>query len=165
MFGSPTQVLYRSDVVRNRQPFFDVGRYHEDTEAVFEILKDHAFAFVHQVLTYTRVHSDSISGAAQYFSPNDLDRIILLKRFGNTYLETKEYEQALKTAFNLYYRNFARLLLKNRSMNFWRYHEKGLEMAEEKINLFMITRHAIAIVLQKLLPPVLGDVLKQLLRR
>ncbi len=43
--GSPTTILYRADLVRARQPFYDLNRYHEDTEVAYEIFKNSDLGF------------------------------------------------------------------------------------------------------------------------
>jgi hypothetical protein len=154
MFGSPTTVLYRADVVRSRRPFFELGRLHEDTEVVFELLREYDFAFVHQVLTFTRVHADSISGAAQDFAPEALDRLILVKRFGREYLDDAEFEACLRQAERLYYGGLVRQWLTQPKRDFWRYHKQGLANAGERLRPHLIARHAGALVLESLLPPV-----------
>ena len=55
-FRSPTTVMYRSAVVRDRAPFYKEGRYFEDTEACFEVLQTWNFGFVQQVLKIGRAH-------------------------------------------------------------------------------------------------------------
>jgi glycosyltransferase involved in cell wall biosynthesis len=57
VFGSANAVLYRADLVRARDPFYNEANIHADTEICFELLKTCDFGFVHQVLTYTRVRS------------------------------------------------------------------------------------------------------------
>ena len=37
MFGSPSTLLVRADIVRARDPFYAEGRFHEDTEVVYEL--------------------------------------------------------------------------------------------------------------------------------
>ena len=56
VFGSPTSVLFRSDLVRSRDPFYNESNVQADSEACFELLKDCDFGFVHQVLTFSRDH-------------------------------------------------------------------------------------------------------------
>src|SRR5271167_143509 len=61
VFGSANAVLYRADLVRNRDPFYNETNIHADTEACFALLKTSDFGFVHQILTFTRVRSESLS--------------------------------------------------------------------------------------------------------
>src|SRR6185503_19754286 len=79
LIGSPTTVLYRADIVRSRTPFYALGRYHEDTEAGYEILLGSDLGFVHEVLSFTRADNVSITAAARAFNSPDLDYLIVLE--------------------------------------------------------------------------------------
>ena len=53
LFGTPTSLLLRSELVRSRDPFYDERLApFEDGHACFDLLKTCDFGFVHQVLTY-----------------------------------------------------------------------------------------------------------------
>jgi glycosyltransferase involved in cell wall biosynthesis len=58
LFGSPSSVLIRSDLIRERKEFIDDETFfmHGDTAACHEMLMGSDFGFVHQVLTFTRRH-------------------------------------------------------------------------------------------------------------
>src|SRR5205823_14120227 len=43
LFGSPTTVMVRADIVRCRIPFFTEGRFFEDADVIYEILRDFDF--------------------------------------------------------------------------------------------------------------------------
>ena len=45
LFGSPTTVMYRADLVRGRDDFYPLGRLHEDTEIIYELLRGHDLGF------------------------------------------------------------------------------------------------------------------------
>jgi glycosyltransferase involved in cell wall biosynthesis len=60
LFGSPTTVMFRADLVRGRAPFYVEGRLFEDAEVCFELLAGCDFGFVHQVLSFTRTENDSL---------------------------------------------------------------------------------------------------------
>lgn len=161
MFGSPTTVLYRSDVVRQRQPFYEEGRLHEDTEVVFQVLADHQFGIVHQVLTFTRVREDSITGEAKDFAPDALDRLILVKRFGPQYLSDDEYRRALNEAESGYYGALTRNWLRRPGQKFWEYQQQGLSNAGESLNKVRLVRHFGAALAESLAPPALLAGLKR----
>ncbi len=59
VFGSAHSLLYRSELVRNHDPFFNEANVHADTEACFDLLRNCDFGFVHQVLTYSGVQTES----------------------------------------------------------------------------------------------------------
>jgi glycosyltransferase involved in cell wall biosynthesis len=61
VFGSPTSVLYRSDLIRGTD-FFSPNLYpHADTSAFYKYLQNTDFGFSHQVLSYERVHAGAVS--------------------------------------------------------------------------------------------------------
>jgi glycosyltransferase involved in cell wall biosynthesis len=155
MFGSPTTLLYRADIVRARRPFYEEGRLHEDTEVVFEILADHPFGIVHQVLTYIRIRAESITGSAQQFAPDRLDRLILVKRFGPQYLTPEELAGALDQAEGAYYGGLIRQWLHRPGGKFWEYHKRGLANAGESLKPGRLVRHLGATLAEGLLPPAL----------
>jgi len=162
MFGSPTTLLYRADVVRERTPFFEEGRLHEDTEAVFEILAKHDFGFVHQVLTFTRVHADSITGNTREFAPDALDRFILVKRFGHDYLDAREYESCFRDAQRGYYGGVVRQWMRRPPSGFWKYQKEGLETVGETLRPARVARHAFAVLLESVVSPSLLRGIKRL---
>jgi hypothetical protein len=65
VFGSPTSLLLPASVVRGHEAFYKESHLHADTEACYEVLKTSDFGFVHEILTYTRRHADSITSAAR----------------------------------------------------------------------------------------------------
>jgi len=153
MFGSPTTLMFRADIVRGRRPFYEAGRFHEDTEAVYEILRDHHFGFVPQVLSYSRVHSESIMGAARSYNPNQLDRLILVRLFGRDFLTPEEYVRCLAHAETRYYRCLARAALGRRSEGYWDYHRRGLATIGERIDPLRIAAAAVPVVADWVLTP------------
>src|ERR1035441_7730727 len=62
VFGTPTSLLMRSEIVRARNPSFYEERHapFEDSHACFDLLETWNFGFVHQVLTYSRRDNESI---------------------------------------------------------------------------------------------------------
>jgi hypothetical protein len=123
--GSPTTIMYRADLVRSRQPFYELGRYHEDTEVVYEILRKHDLGFVHQVLSYQRVDEDSIMGRRTSYVPHLLDRLIILERYGADFLSPVELAQEHKRSERELMWFLGRSLLRGREQEFWRYHKEG----------------------------------------
>jgi hypothetical protein len=153
MFGSPTTLLFRADVVRARQPFYEEGRFHEDTEAVYEILRDRAFGFVPQVLSFSRVHAQSITGAARRYDPNQLDRLILVKRYGRDFLDAAEYDEVLDIAETRYYRCLARAALGRRHEGYWDYHRRGLATIGESIDMKLVLARTVPILVDWAVTP------------
>lgn len=125
-FGSPTSLLIRSDIIHEKIPFYDEDCLHEDTEACYRILQKHDYGFVHQVLTFSRADNESISAAVRDFGPNNLDKFIIINKYGPTFLTGEEYQVAYKRASDQYFRFLARSLLARKNKSFWDYHKKGL---------------------------------------
>src|SRR4051794_7800570 len=51
VFGTPTTLLYRSDLIRRTPSFFPHSEPHADTSACYESLRECDFGFVHEVLS------------------------------------------------------------------------------------------------------------------
>jgi glycosyltransferase involved in cell wall biosynthesis len=62
LFGSPTSLLLRADLVRSRPEFYRLDNPHQsDQEACLDLLGESDLGFVHEVLTFTRRHEESES--------------------------------------------------------------------------------------------------------
>lgn len=140
LFGSPTTVLYRSSVVRSRDPFFTEGRLNEDTEACYEILRNWDFGFVHQILSYSRMDAASITGQTRDKDSGILDRLIMLRRYGRDFLSESEYAQRLDEVERRYYRQLARAVLAFRDESYWRFHRRGLSTEGPPLQLTKLLR-------------------------
>jgi len=149
LFGSPTTVMYRSDVVISRQPFYSEGRLHEDTEAAFEILATCDFGFVHQVLSSVRTQDASITGTSRDYNPNVLDHLICLKLYGHQYLTRTEYSRELAGARRHYYRGLADAWLARQGKEFFDYHRNGLATIGEELDRGRMFRHALIALIDK----------------
>lgn len=127
VFGSPTAVLYRSDEIRVRTPFYRPSSLLADTEVCYEILKTRDFGFVHQVLAYARDQEASITNGIERFNPYLLHELILLRRYGPTYLTVPELEARWATLFQGYCRYLGGQVLRRPGSAFWAYHRSGWE--------------------------------------
>jgi glycosyltransferase involved in cell wall biosynthesis len=126
LMASPTSVLYRADIVRARKPFFAVGRYHEDTEACYEILLEHDLGFVHQVCSFLRTDNISIMSAARRFDPIALDHLIVLEQYGRRVLGAREFARQQALEWRAYKGFLGAAVLDGRGKEFWDYHRTGL---------------------------------------
>jgi hypothetical protein len=127
---APTTSLVRADLVRARRPFYPPHYLHADLAAYFELLSKCDFAFVHKVLSFSRVHENSISTTIA-----DRDRTILkewllmLQAYGPDYFEPDELLQLERSFLQKYYRTLIRGLVVNRRKSFFEYHLAGLREA------------------------------------
>jgi glycosyltransferase involved in cell wall biosynthesis len=109
LFGSPTSLLIRSDLVRARDPFYDrnynVGNeypFTEDLAACCEVLRKSDLGFVHQVLTFTRRDGRSPFSKFSRLGANVPEHLNLLLKYGPVYLTKAEYQRRVAVLLVLY---------------------------------------------------------------
>jgi glycosyltransferase involved in cell wall biosynthesis len=111
VFGSPTSLLYRSDLIRESQTFYPHSNPHADTTACYQVLEHSDFGFVHQVLAYARIHADSQTSKSLKVGTFDIARMGDLTRFGPKYLSPSELKQRLDYFLDSYYRVVVHVLV------------------------------------------------------
>ena len=153
VLGSHSTVMYRADLVRARRPFYDQTVLHPDTEAAYRILLEWDLGFVHQVLSFVRVESGSISGRVHDFNPHLLDKLVVLMRYGPDVLTASEYEATLADVSGRYWRYLGRKALRRRPQAFWDYHERGLATVGQRLSGARLVRYCAAAVFDMLLHP------------
>lgn len=147
LFGSPTTVMFRADLVRGRTPFYAEGRFFEDAEVCFELLAGCDFGFVHQVLSFTRTENDSLWRGMRGYNGWLLARRNQLAQFGRQYLAPDEFDRLWRTR-ERHYRSFlAEAYLARRDDGFWKFHEKGLATVGHTIDRKALIRDAARVAL------------------
>lgn len=126
-FGAPTSLLYRSDLLRLRDAFYPGSLPNADFAACLIALRDADFAFVHQILSYERIHGEAISSAVLFMNGFLIDRLQFLREYGPTYLERKEIESREKELLRALYKNLAVAAVNLKGMDFWNYQRERLE--------------------------------------
>jgi glycosyltransferase involved in cell wall biosynthesis len=129
VFGSANAVLYRADLVRNRDPFYSESNIHADTEVCFALLKTCDFGFVHQILTFTRVRLGSLTTTSQDLHTYFASMLQLLVAYAPYYLTHEESKARLTRHLSEYYRFLGKSLLLGRDKQFWDYHKGELAAA------------------------------------
>ena len=153
LFGSQTTLLVRSDIVRNRKPYFHEDRPFSDSDTIYEILEHEDFGFVHQILSFSRVEDDSAWGRAMTWGPLILDRLIRLLVYGPIYLTPEECARETAAQELLYRRFLAEAWLTRREPAFWEYHRKGLKSVNREITRAQLMRDAVGVVLHYAIRP------------
>jgi glycosyltransferase involved in cell wall biosynthesis len=133
LFGTPTTLMYRADLVAKRQPFFSESSPHEDTELCHEAMADADLAFVHQVLSFIRVGNEGILTSIDTFNWEMLDFYISLKKFGPVFLSEEEFADRMQAARTEYLTMLGESRVLGREPEFWAYHEKGLAAVGEDL--------------------------------
>jgi hypothetical protein len=127
IFGSPTTLMYRSDLVRARDPFLDESNPHGDHHTCLALLEHSDFGFAHQVLTYTRKRADSATSLSLRYNTYLLEHLTALLHFGPIYLTPAETAREVKAWQREYYVYMAQSVLCFREKEFWEYHRKRLK--------------------------------------
>lgn len=140
LFGSPSTVMMRSEIVRATTPFYHEGRMHEDTEACYEILSQWDFGFVHQILSYLRVDADSIYGKILNYDNSQLDSLIVLHRYGERFLSPEGFLEEWRFRRTRHYRRLARSFFMGRGRDYWRFQKNGLASEDLKIENFELLK-------------------------
>lgn len=153
VFGSPTSLLIRSDEVRQRPTFFNEANPHCDIEACLDILTDRDFGFVHQILTFTREHSEAQSAFCHRFGTGYLGTLEHLNKYGRTYLSEKEYEECARRCWERYYAFLGSKVFHNTAKGFWEFHRNKLGKLGYSLSYAKVARPVLAELLDLALNP------------
>jgi glycosyltransferase involved in cell wall biosynthesis len=126
LFGSANSLLYRADLVRRNNPFFNEANIHADNEACFALLKHCDFGFVHQVLTFTRLRPGSLNTISNSLQAYFAGTLRIVETHGLDYLTREELQSFLGSELSNYYRFLGKSVYLARDRKFWDYHRKNL---------------------------------------
>jgi glycosyltransferase involved in cell wall biosynthesis len=131
VFGTSNSVLYRSDLVRSRDPFYNEGNFHADREACVVLLKSCDFGFVHQILTFKRLGKKSLTMEVGWDLMTHYGCMLsTLLNHGPDYLTPKEQEVCVERLLAEYYNFLAVSVMRGRrDKKFWDYHKRKLNEA------------------------------------
>lgn len=144
VFGSPTGMLYRREILEGLDPFFLPGSYPlADAEVAFRSLREFDYGFVHHVLGFIRpLDEDSISRKVwRTYAPEMLNRVLLTEKYGADYLSEEELERCRAEAWSEYRADLAKSVLLRRSDDeFWDYHRRQLATIGRDVSLPLLVR-------------------------
>jgi glycosyltransferase involved in cell wall biosynthesis len=129
VFGTGTSLLFRADVVRGRDPFYNEGNLHADSEACCALLKTCDFGFVHQILTFTREREGSLTSFSRDLNTLIAGRLHDLVTYGPDHLSPKELAACIDRKLDEYYEFLAQSVARRRNQKFWEYHKRKLTEA------------------------------------
>lgn len=131
VIGSATSILFRSDLVRRREPFYDESFRHADTEAAFWVLIRSEFGFVHQILTFTRVSESGQTEVSERLNSQAADKLRMLVRYGPATVPEDEYRRELRRQLREYvswqFKQYTRLS-RRRDHHFQAFHRDAVEL-------------------------------------
>jgi glycosyltransferase involved in cell wall biosynthesis len=126
VFGSPTSLMYRADLVRKQERFYPNSSAEADTSACCRCFGETDYGFVHQVLSYERVHDSRMTTRSQSLNaylPSDISDLL---EYGDGFLSVGEKQRRLQELMAQYYDFLAISALKRRGSEFWAYHRQRL---------------------------------------
>jgi glycosyltransferase involved in cell wall biosynthesis len=152
--GSPTCVMYRSDLVRERSSFFNErNRLCPDAEIALELMRTVDFGFVFQVLTFNRRDSDSVWKRQETFNPMLLQGLLMVYKFGPSVLDAAEYRQRVSELEREYYRYLASAVLRRPGDKFWEFQRNAWSAFDLTIDDRRVRRETAKVVLDALANP------------
>jgi glycosyltransferase involved in cell wall biosynthesis len=133
IFGSPSNLLIRSDLIRKQRPFYNQENLHADEEVCFKLLQEHDFGFVHQVLTATRVHAQQVTAKTINLNTHLAGKLLVHMKYAPVYLTPAEQSMRQNQLLSRYYYFLGRNLLKFRSKQFWGFHRENFRRANLRL--------------------------------
>jgi glycosyltransferase involved in cell wall biosynthesis len=153
VFGAPSAVLYRSDIVRSRHAFYNESNLHADLEVCLEFLEHHDFGFVHQVLTFRRMQPDSTTSYSRRINTYLAGRLEGLVRYGSQYLTDQELNDRTRECVREYYHYLGWEVYKLHGPDFWAYHRSKLAAVGHPLRPARVVASAISNALDVALNP------------
>jgi glycosyltransferase involved in cell wall biosynthesis len=154
VFGTLTSLLVRSDLIRKRPALFSQKHLQADMEACFELMQESDFAFIHQVLSFSRERAQATDSLASNLNSHRLADYIVFLRYGPKLLGKDEYEKRLKIMRRQYHRVLAHNVLRLRPKQFWKYHQEILAAYDTRIDRWLLGASVIAELATLLAHPV-----------
>ena len=125
IFGTGTSHMFRANLVRSREHFYNESNLHCDSEVCFQILETTDFGFIHQILSYTRApRADSLTTLAYRLHTLEAATLYELITYGPVYLAPEEFRSCMTEKLKEYYRFLAQSLLEGRKA--WDFHRRKL---------------------------------------
>lgn len=154
VFGTPSSILIRADLIRNRDYVYNENSTQfADTELCFSLLQNSEFGFVHQILTYTRQHDSSITGMTSRLMPHNMGKLQLLKLYGDTYLTKDEFKNSLTKVLYEEHVILCRALIRSERKEIWDYHKSVLAKIGYHISWTTLLRALAGLVALNLINP------------
>lgn len=94
--GSPSSLLFRAETVRRLVPLFDGTVWHADTDAAYRLLLESDLGFVHQVLSYTRLHEGALTPFSHQVNSYLTHEGRMLARYGRELLGDERWRDAMR---------------------------------------------------------------------
>jgi len=107
MFGTPTASMFRAELVRENDSFFNANRSADDIEPEMNSFGKWDFAFIHQVLSFSRRERAGTSARMNRLMLLNASTAICLHKYGPLYLSRSEFRERRATILRRYGRDVA----------------------------------------------------------
>ena len=135
IFSAPSNILIQSDLIRKRENVYDVTYLQSDYSACLDILNESDFGFVHELLSFTRRHNNSVTETiALKYSAHMFGYLKIILDYGKFYLNDEEYLKCLNNKIHHYYVQFARNIIHYGFKETYSRHKKELESLNVNFN-------------------------------
>lgn len=163
VLGDPTSSLYRADLIRRTDSFYPNSTAEADLSACYVCLKDADFGFVHQVLSFERLHPEQMTNTSRSLEAYFTSKLGDLRVYGPIFLEPAEQEKRINELIGQYYARLAFHAVHFRRGDFWGYQRKRLKEVGFPFSSLRLAKAISARLLDLLLNP--KDTSEKLLRR
>ena len=153
VLGDPTSSLYRSDLIRRTDSFYPNQTAEADVSAIYECLKCSDFGFVHQVLSYERLHPGQITNTSKSLDAYFSSKLGDLRTYGPFFLDSDEIEKRTNELMDKYYETLAFNAVHFREKTYWAYHRRRLGEIGRPLSNIRLARAVSARILDLLLNP------------
>ena len=141
-FHSPSCLLIRSDLIRQRESFYSVDGLHADVDAMYELLEVTNYGCAQAELIRVGRPNDSVTSSV-VLPMNKLlaSNLELLLRHGPRYLSEDELQRRRAEHLTRYKDFLAAAWLEGRSCDFWDFHLSALERLGLPVSRADLVRH------------------------
>jgi glycosyltransferase involved in cell wall biosynthesis len=140
VFGNPTSSLYRADLVRSTDHFYPNETAEADRSACFAALRQSDYGFVHQVLSYERIHEVRETATSQRLNAYLSSKLGDLNTYGSYYLSGEELDACIERLLEEYYSYLASNALMFQNRRFWEYHSRKLQDVGYPLNRIRLSK-------------------------
>jgi glycosyltransferase involved in cell wall biosynthesis len=143
VFGSPSNILVRADLVRRYTPFYDPTYFHADYESCLRLLLESDLGFVFKVLTFTRRHNESHTSRYRLFNTYPSEDLWIFKQYGPKLFSPSEFERMMRLRVAIHYRFLGRSLFQRKGKEFWSYQTAALAKAGLSLSYLKVFEAAV----------------------
>ena len=151
VFGSPSSLLIKSDLIRNRDPLYN-DKYHMciDQELCYYLLQQQDFGFIHEILTYSRVHQQSETTSINENNREIIEELMLMQDYSPVYFEEKEHEKRFEQSVDRLYKYLSASIYQNKDKAFWNFQKEGLDKLNIRFNRVKLFGGAFELLINKI---------------